>query len=309
MGTIDKGFKPPLTNNRSGIYRVSLSSEHAANARKRIVSQVSQILEERIARVKSANRLSDALLDPARVALQKSQDGSKRITEFLAAKKAAAHSQRRVSRNHANELTATIQKLAVLPPGLTVLTPPWDMTWAIPNDSTQFVNSTTDANDSMGTICFGSNNSANGFAASGYGIFINSPVQRPVSIRPYVPCDFGYSFWSSFYSSNSRGGYGVVIYDDANNIVPSTNQQPEIWDRTAMNDDRTHIDGSDYLQNHLANGEIAFTMNAGETYQLWVWVWGHGDCSGIVFTDIFGHEYGSYCDFQSTASMPFIVVL
>jgi hypothetical protein len=161
----------------------------------------------------------------------------------------------------------------------------------------------------MGVICNGSNDSASGSAASGYGVFISSPTQRPVSIRPFVPSDFGYSFWSLWYSSNSRGGYGMVVYDGAGNIVPGTLQQPEIWDRTAMNDDYTHIDGSDYLQGHLTNGEVAFTMNPGETYQVWVWVWGHGDCSGIVFSDIFGNDYGSYCDFSLTATMPFIVIL
>lgn len=121
-----------------------------------------------------------------------------------------------------------------------------------------------------------------------------------------MPCDYNHKEWSYTFSANSRGGFGVRVYDGSANVVPNTDLRPVLWDQTtngAQEPPRTYGEG--YIQFFLNNEEIAFTMNAGETYLMWLWIWGHADQSGEVL-GTFGDPLGSFTDFGLSATLPWI---
>ena len=278
--------------------------------------KVEKNLQRRSSRITEANRLVNDFLTPSFEAVKKDPERAKQMRKICRAKEEARAMSRpavgRPSLRSARRPLAASPVDEALVSGLNFLVPPWDALWNIPDDSLAFVNGLTGDDWRMNVTCPGGgwfNGSNTGYGAAGFGVFISSPADRPVSLRPFVPCYYEYSFWSNLFSGNTRGGYGMELVDGHGDIVAGTYLEPEVWDRTAMNDPWTRISGSDHLQHHLPNGEILFTMKAGETYELWIWIWAHGDQSNIVFTDIFGNDYGSFAEFQFTANFPVVTVL
>ena len=134
-----------------------------------------------------------------------------------------------------DDFNSAFPDFATLHSGINLISAPWDWHWEFPNDTTQFVQGFTDTEQSMAIYCEGSNkgNSSSGFGAGGFGVLLSSPITRQVSIEPYMPCEFEYQDWSNLYSANTRGGFGVGVYDGNLNTVPGTEYLTlEVWNQT-----------------------------------------------------------------------------
>ncbi len=292
---------------RNRVHRVVPTPELVSSSRKQIISHVSADLRERLERVKLANGLANELLTPSLEALKKDKSGAARFAALRTAQNAAQASQNPFDHDHASFLDSSITKFANVNPGTNIFVPPWDTHWNVPNDETQFVQGFTDTESTMAVSCLGSNDSASGFGAAGFSLFLSSPVARTVRIQPFMQCDFSYDFYSYLYNTNTRGGFGYVVYEGGTQVVPS--QSPEMWDRTGQGDPWTHIDGSARITSYMPNGEgVPLIMVPGETYQVWVWLWGHADQSGEVL-GTFGDPVGSFCKFQMSSTLAFISVV
>lgn len=303
----------PVSDSTSGpIRRASLPPDRAAE----LLADRQPLILDHLGRLSAAtrrvNELSNRLLAPALDAFKDDPVAAQRVVELAEARTNARSLSDPAASSRTGNGTGNgpwmMSPLAVVTPGLDVIAPPWDVHPSWPNDDSQFVNANTDTNSTAIVYCRSRNDAASGDGWAGYVVSLTSPTTRAVSIRPYLPCEVSYDFWSHWLNATSRGGFGVQVTDTTGASVFGP-IYPEVWNHTALNDDDTHFSQTDYLQAHLPNGEIAFTMEANETHHLWLTIWAHGDSSGLVFTDLLGNDYGSRCSFEFTMSLPFIVIL
>jgi hypothetical protein len=293
----------------NSVHRVELPPEIIVESRKRFTDRISSEIKESLTKVKTTNELSNRLLAPSRESLKGERHGGTLFADFQAAQRAAHQDRALPNKGRHIASRANIEDLVIGTAGYSVFTPPWDIHDVFPNDSTQFVQGFTDTVSASTILCLGSNDAVTGFAWAGFAVYLSSPVNRAVSIRPFMRGDYTHSGRSYLFNANTRGGFGTLVYDGNAGIVPGTDLKPVIWDQTTSGaQDVVGVTGEVYIQQSLTNGEISFTMNAGENYQLWLYTWGHGDQSGEEL-GTFGDPWGSWVSFELDAVLPLIVVL
>ena len=290
------------------VERISPTTEIVKDAKKWVEDFVSAELEKRLEDRKIINRKIDEILTPYQDELRKEvstpKEGALRKAQQTIVEARARHIQ-----------AQSPQSFITVGPGTTVLGPPWE-NFFNPNPpnfpyscayGTHIESNRVDvfSRDTFHGVIGG--NGCNGVASSGLGFFINAPNTRFVSIRPGMYYDYEWSDNSNwFVSATTLGGLGVFVFRSGSGS-PFIDWRWTLWDHTAYRSDGADAQ-SGYLTNYLPNGQVGFMMEAGITYLIWCWIWGYSDYSGIIWSDIFGNDYGSVSDFRMAAHMNFVVI-
>lgn len=292
------------------VQRVSLSAERLKTATSHVTEFVSARLRDHHNRWKVAGEQINALQEPFRETLKQDKKNPERLKALHAALKSATEG--RVTHRKPPPRKAQME----VHPGDNFLSPPWDYEWYSPNPTHipfDFVNGWDYSETAMEVLTRDSyngsivGNGGSGDGSAGMGVFLSSPIETPVSIRPFVPYDYHWDndSWGGF-TSQTSGGIGLYVFQEGN-PYPVKDLHLQLWsDLQSWGHNGDSQNG--YLQNLLENYEIAFTMSAGSTYNLGVYIWGHADCSGEVADLWFLGTIGSVSAFHINANLDFLVI-
>jgi len=324
MITHEEYIQEPLTTregktarHRNKVQRVTPPRDLVATAITHTINFVSNQLQERLKQIKEVNKQLDALFGPSQEALKNDKEGAAKLATLRKAQLASSQIVNGHKHpSHKNTVPFSLSRTSMsLQAGINVLSPPWESFFFPnpPNIPFEFANGNVFSDTGVlvatrdtytGEIV---GDGGSGTASAGVGVFISSPVDTPVSVRPFMPYDYNWDDDSvAGFTAHTSGGVGAMVYE-AGAPTPFIDIRPQLWDDgTSWSHDGDAQSG--FLADHLQNNELAFSMVAGQAYLVWFWIWGHADCSGDVFNPIFGSPWGSVSAFRMTANLDFMVV-
>jgi hypothetical protein len=157
----------------------------------------------------------------------------------------------------------------VIPVGHRFVTPPYDHDWA--------TGAATPLAKLDGTmLVFG----AEGFSANGVSMMLSSTEPLLTSVIPQGVFDFSWASLDNYPSLRSRGGLGILVYENAN-PAPVLERQSVLWSVAGVSQ-FTGGQGSgrfaDATMPSAPFGPIplapaVINMLPGRSYELWMWVW------------------------------------
>lgn len=198
------------------------------------------------------------------------------------------------------------QSFFTVSPGLNFFVPPYDMANTVQSEPSEVVL----ADKSAGTLEIIGDDSRDFTAGAGLGLFLTSP--QTVNARFSLHMPYSFLWENDVYApgwASSAGGIGVGISKEGGDLI--VNQDVLLWSNDnssvyppASGSNDSYLDDS-YLEEKL--GEISFTMDAGATYDVWVWSWVDGSVSTTQQSDYPEQRYNS-SEYYLLSSMPWIVV-
>lgn len=172
-------------------------------------------------------------------------------------------------------------------PGWQMLAPPYDVSWGTGA-------AWGDKFDGKLIALIG-----DGFSAAGVGVFLSVTKRSLVRFRPIAPYNYDWGNIAFRGPASSKGGVGVLGYVSTNS-QPFLDRRGSLWADAQIPPNSGNGSGSGQLADRLW-GDVLITMDPGNTYLLWTWVWGMGRMSAT-------EERLSLSLAQITCRVPAIVV-